>query len=171
MHHITGTLVWYYYVCKREVWFMSRELHPNQNDEFLEIGRLIHENTYLRERKEILINHMKIDLIKKGKDNFIIAEIKKSSKFLLPSKMQLLFYLYELKNMGINLKGELLVPKERKKEEIELTPDKEEEVKNAIKEIKNIIRKETPPQANKIKFCRNCAYNEFCWAEVEDLAP
>lgn len=89
---------------------MSRELHPNQNDDFLEIGRLIHENTYLRGRKEILLNHIKIDLIKKGEDNFIIAEIKKSSKFLLPAQMQLLFYLYRLKNMGIDLKGELLIP-------------------------------------------------------------
>jgi CRISPR-associated exonuclease Cas4 len=146
---------------------MSRELHPNQEDDFLEIGRLIHENTYLRERKEILLNHIKIDLIKKGEDNFIIAEIKKSSRFLLPSRMQLLFYLYKLKNMGINLKGELLVPKERKREKIELTLEGEEEIKNTIKEIREIIRKDKPPQASKIKFCQKCAYNEFCWTQIE----
>jgi CRISPR-associated exonuclease Cas4 len=167
MHHITGTLIWYYYICKREVWLMAKELHPYQEDEFLEIGRLIHENTYLRERKEILFNHMKIDLIRKRGNNYIVAEIKKSSKFLFPAQMQLLFYLYRLKNMGIDLRGELLIPKERKREEIQLTQEKEEEIRRAIEEIKMLIKEEKPPCAHKIKFCRRCAYNEFCWAEIE----
>ena len=145
---------------------MSRELHPNQNDSFLEIGRLIHENAYLRERKEILFDNIKIDLIRKEKGSYIIAEVKKSSKYLLPSKMQLLFYLYKLKNRGINLKGEWLVPREKKRERVELTLEKEEEIKNTIKEIRNIIKEDTPPLPVKIPFCRGCAYNEFCWAEV-----
>ncbi|MCD6318594.1 Dna2/Cas4 domain-containing protein, partial [Candidatus Aerophobetes bacterium] len=28
MRRITGTLIWYYYICRREVWLMAHELHP-----------------------------------------------------------------------------------------------------------------------------------------------
>ena len=37
MKKITGTLIWYYFVCKREVWFMAHEITPFQDDPFLEI--------------------------------------------------------------------------------------------------------------------------------------
>ncbi|MBM3239523.1 Dna2/Cas4 domain-containing protein [Candidatus Poribacteria bacterium] len=30
--NITGTLIWYYYICKREVWLMSRSLEAEQNN-------------------------------------------------------------------------------------------------------------------------------------------
>jgi CRISPR-associated exonuclease Cas4 len=158
--------MWYYYVCKREVWFMARELHPNQEDTFLEIGRLIHENVYIRKRKEIKIANTKIDLIRKEKENYIVGEIKKSSRYLLPSKMQLIFYLYQLKRQGIDLKGELMIPKERKRIAVELNKEYEEELKSTIKEIREIINKDKPPEGKKVKWCRRCAYNEFCWAEV-----
>jgi len=32
MQEITGTLIWYYYICPREVWLMAHELNPNQED-------------------------------------------------------------------------------------------------------------------------------------------
>jgi len=38
MQKITGTLIWYYYMCPRETWLMAHELSPNQEDPFLEIG-------------------------------------------------------------------------------------------------------------------------------------
>ena len=61
---ITGTLVWYYYICKREVWLMSRHLTPDQEDPFIEIGRLISESAYRDERKEIRVENMVLDLLK-----------------------------------------------------------------------------------------------------------
>jgi CRISPR-associated exonuclease Cas4 len=145
---------------------MARQFNPNQEDNFLEIGRLIHENAYLKEKKEIETSHMKIDLIRKENGKVVVGEIKKSSKFLVPSKMQLLFYLYRLKQKGIILEGELLIPKEKKRIPISLTEEYEEELKRAIKEIKELNKKDLPPPAEKISFCRNCAYNEFCWSEV-----
>ncbi|MEM3986954.1 MAG: Dna2/Cas4 domain-containing protein, partial [Candidatus Methanomethylicia archaeon] len=45
---IGGTLIWYYYICHREVWLMSRHLEPSQSNPFIEIGRLISESTYAR---------------------------------------------------------------------------------------------------------------------------
>ena len=56
LQRITGTLILFYYICRREVWLMAHELHPNQENPFLEIGRLIHQESYSREKKEIVFN-------------------------------------------------------------------------------------------------------------------
>jgi len=85
---------------------MAHELNPNQEDSFLEIGRLIGENAYKREKKEITVGNMKIDLIRKNNGETIIGEIKKSSRFENSARMQLAFYLYRLKQREIEAKGE-----------------------------------------------------------------
>ncbi len=161
---ITGTLIWYYYVCKREVWLMSREINSNQDNQLLEIGRIIAEESYRREVKEINFGSIKIDLIKKKDGELWVCEIKKSSKFLKPAQMQLAFYLRELKKRGIFAKGELLIPKEKKRFKVELTEEVEKELEKAISEIKKIISLEKPPSPEKNQFCRNCSYYEFCFA-------
>lgn len=163
MQRITGTLIWYYYVCPREVWLMARELSPNQEDPFLEIGRLLQEDTYKREKKEITVGNMKIDLIKRKNGETVVGEIKKSSRFERSAIMQLAFYLYGLKKRGINAKGELMVPKERKRIPVELTPDIEDELRQAFRQIKYIITQNNPPEPVKNKYCSRCAYREFCW--------
>ena len=161
---ITGTLIWYYYVCKREVWLMSREINSNQDNQLLEIGRIIAEESYRREVKEINFGSIKIDLIKKKDGELWVCEIKKSSKFLKPAQMQLGFYLMQLKKQGIFAKGELLIPKEKKRFKVELTEEVEKELEKAISEIKKIISLEKPPSPEKNQFCRNCSYYEFCFA-------
>jgi len=163
MQNVTGTLIWYYYICKREVWLMARELNPFQEDEFLEIGRLIQDESYRREKKEISFGNIKIDLVKNEKGELVISEIKKSSKALQSAKMQLIFYLYTLKKHGISAKGELLFPKEKKKETVELTDELKEEIKTAISNIQELIKKDLPPEPKKNNFCKTCAYYEFCW--------
>jgi len=166
MNKVTGTLIWYYHVCRREVWLMAREINPNEDDYFLEMGRLIHEDVYPREKKEIETTNMKIDLMKNKNGEMVVGEVKKSSRFLLPSEMQLAFYLYQLKKKGLNLTGELLIPKEKKRIPVKLTDDLEGKVKQTLGEIKEIIDKVTPPEAERVQWCRHCAYSEFCWAEV-----
>jgi len=161
---VTGTLLWYYYVCKREVWFMARELNPDQDNPFLEIGRIIEESFYKRESKGFDVANMKIDLVKKEGDSVLIGEVKKSSRFEKPAIMQLSFYLLKLKENGIIAKGEILIPKERKKISVELNKEVEGELKSVMGEIENIMMKNEPPEKEKIRFCTNCAYREFCWS-------
>jgi len=160
--NITGTLIWYYYICKREVWLMSREINSYQDNAFLELGRIISGESYSREKKEIPIEGGKIDLIKKRDGSLVIGEIKKSSKYLEPATMQLLFYLWKLKRLGVEATGELLIPKEKKRIPVNLTPDAIEKLENAIQNIKEIIKRDTPPPVVKTRFCRRCAYYEFC---------
>jgi len=161
---ITGTLIWYYYICPREVWLMAHEVDACQDNQFLELGRFLSEESYSREKKEIEIGNIKIDLLKKGKNKIVVGEVKKSSRFEESAKMQLLFYLQRLKQAGIEAEGELLIPKERKRTSVNLNNETEKKLKDAEEEIVKIVSSETPPEPVKIKFCRNCAYREFCWA-------
>ena len=163
--NLTGTLIWYYYCCPREVWLMVHQINPDEDDANMDLGRFIHENTYDRDKqKEISIGHIKLDIVRQDKDGLVIGEVKKSSKYLQSARMQLAFYLRELKGRGIDAKGELLFPKEKRKEEVELTPELERELDLAAMEIERIAQEDTPPLLRKIPLCRNCAYKEFCWA-------
>lgn len=162
---VTGTHIWYYYCCKREVWLMLHQVNPDEDDANMDLGRFLHEITYARDRsKEITLGNIRLDIVRQEKDGMVIGEVKKSSKYITSARMQLAFYLLELKGRGIEARGELLFPKEKKKEEVILTADIEQELAEAIAVIRKLATETRPPQAKKIALCRNCAYKEFCWA-------
>jgi len=125
------------------------------------LGKLIDEFSYPKEEKRrILIDDLIcIDIL----DEEEIREIKYSDSLEEPNRMQILYYLYYLKKLGIYKKGVLNYPKQRKREIVELTPEKEREVEDAIKRVEEVIKRETPPPVEKKKYCRKCAYFEFCF--------
>jgi len=159
---INGTLIWYYYICPREVWLIGHGIEADQESDFLVLGRHIHEIFYKRQKKEFVIdNTIKIDILPGKK---VIGEIKKSSKYIHSARMQVAFYLYYMKQKGLEIEGELLFPEERKREKVILTPEIEKEIENAIKNIQKILKMEKPPKPEKISYCKTCAYKEMCWS-------
>lgn len=163
-YKINGTLIWYYNICKREVWLMSRNIIPDQRDVNIDIGRFIHETVYKRNKKEIEFGNVKFDVLVNTKDQLVIGETKKSSKFQEASKMQLLYYLRELKKADINSKGVLMYPEERKRVEVDLTEDSILELEQMEEEILLIMNNITPPPVVKNKYCKSCGYREYCYA-------
>ncbi|SHJ62577.1 CRISPR-associated protein Cas4 [Propionispora hippei] len=162
---VTGTHIWYYYCCQREVWLMLHQVNADQDDANMDLGRFLHEMTYARDRsKEITLGNIRLDIVRQEDDGMVVGEVKKSSKYLTSARMQLAFYLLELKERGIAARGELLFPKERKREVVELTAELEQELATATAAIRSLAAEPRPPQAKKIALCRNCAYKEFCWA-------
>ena len=161
---VTGTLVWYYYICPRETWLMAHQIFPDQDDENMVIGRAIGENAYRREKKEIDLGIAKLDLIRHESGELVVGEIKKTSRFLDSATHQLLFYLLQMKDIGIIARGELLIPEEKKRFDVRLDQENETEIRNAIKAIEALVEEPLPPPAKKIKYCRQCAYGEFCWS-------
>ncbi|MGC8936467.1 MAG: CRISPR-associated protein Cas4 [Candidatus Methanomethylicaceae archaeon] len=159
---ITGTLVWYFFICRREVWLMSHELTPDEDHSTLEVGRAVHEIFYNRSIKEILMEGIKIDVLKRREK--VVCEIKTSSKFIEAARYQLLYYLYRLKEeFGENFSGWIVIPEERKRIKVMLDEHSEVEILKILQEIKNIVGLEAPPPPMKNKFCSKCAYGEFCW--------
>jgi len=165
---ITGTDIWYYFICKRELWLIMHQIVPDQEDENIDIGRFLHEYYSKRGKMEVDIGSGKLDRIKRVGEKLIVQEIKKSSRFRESSYFQLLFYLYELRKIGIEAIGELLFAEEKRKETVILTEDHIQELESAIKDIKRIAKLEFPPKPKKTNFCRKCGYREYCWAGEEE---
>ena len=98
-----GVKINYYFICKRKLWLFDRKISmENQSDKVL-MGKLLHEESYKRDKpKEVLIDNLiSIDIV----DISNIREIKYSDKMQTADKMQILYYLYYLKNLGIQKKG------------------------------------------------------------------
>ncbi|MCR6692163.1 MAG: CRISPR-associated protein Cas4 [archaeon YNP-LCB-003-016] len=158
---ITGTLIWYYFTCKREVWLMSREITPDEDFSLLEMGRAVHEMFYQRMKKEVSLEGIKLDILMR--ENNVVCEVKTSSRFLRAAKFQLLYYLYRLEEMGLKMQGEIRIPKERKRIVVFLDKENKNALMDALNEIKKIINAEKPPEPIRIPYCRKCAYKDFCW--------
>lgn len=160
---VTGVMVQYFVSCKRELWFFAHGVNMNFEDNNILIGRLLHETTYQREKKNILIDDtISIDFAKM-QDQLVVFEIKKSRRLVEPAKYQLLYYLYYLKKMGITAQGKLVYPKQRKSENVVLTPELESEIERILSEIRQIVMDERPPPAERRPHCRGCSYFDFCW--------
>lgn len=156
---LTGVYIYYYFVEPRRLWYFAKGITMEHNSDNVEIGRIIAETTYKRERKEIQIGRIKIDFYRKELE---IHEVKKSSKFKEASYWQLVYYLWVLKKLGVKCKGVLNFPKERRTIKVVLTKAIEDKLKKVIKDIRRIINLSKPPTTNKI--IKNSAYYELFMA-------
>ena len=136
-----------------------------QESDLVKIGYYIdmlykEKNKY--ERK-IIIDKISPDILKRVKDIVIVIEVKKSDKFREAALWQLKYYLWYLKQLGINAKGKLVIPEYNKEEIIELSDKDVEKLRKIIKEIKKIINLEKPPKEIMKSYCKACAYYPLCW--------
>lgn len=154
----TGTQVNYYFVCKRKLWMFSRQLNQEQTSDTVALGKLLHETSYARNRKEIEIGPIKIDFLKGCE----VHEIKKSKKIEKAHEWQLLYYLWFLKQKGIEAKGMIDYPLLKQRVEVILTEEKENEMLKIMDGIREIISRENPPEAAKVSYCKKCSYFELC---------
>lgn len=161
---MSGSLIQAYIICPRQAWLMSRQISGDQNNEFLSIGRFYSENTYNREKKEVEVAGNKIDILKDDNGKLTVIEVKKSSKMIKASKMQLLNYLYSLSLKGYVVAGEIRIPKEKKVIKVDFSEKEIEKIESLHKEINEIIDLQYPPKENWIGACRSCSYSEFCWS-------
>ncbi len=155
-------MVYYYFVCKKKLWYFSNDLNMEFNSELVGVGKLIDETSYSREKKNILIDEtISIDFLKDWK---IVHEVKKSRKIDEAAKWQLKYYMWVLKNKGVDIeKGILDYPLLRKREEIILNEQEELELKLVIEDIEKIISSKLPPDITKTGICKKCAYYELCY--------
>ncbi len=162
---MTATVVLSYIECPREAWFIARDITPDEYNPFIELGRFIHETSYrdLGE-KSIELPGMKMDIMWIEKGIRVVGEIKKSSKAVEAAKAQLLYYLYALEARGLNAKGYILIPKERRRIEVKLDDSTKEYVKKLLEEVEKVVSYDTPPEVAWKPICRVCGYRELCWA-------
>jgi CRISPR-associated exonuclease Cas4 len=162
--YITGTEVAYYIVCKRKLWLFSHGIELERFSDFVEIGKVISETYFKREKfKEIEMQSFKIDFIKIGSE-IIVNEVKKSKKLEEAHIWQTKFYIYQLQKLGIECKkGIIHYPKLLKKIDVELTESDKIKIEEALGKIEKIEKLEKPPDVINKPYCKNCAYYQFCY--------
>lgn len=160
--NISGTMFYYYFVCKRKLWLFSNGIQLENENEDVKIGKLIDENSYSRELKHVLIDEtVNIDFIKEWK---ILHEVKKQKSVEEAGIWQLKYYIYFLRKRGINIESGILdYPKLKKREIVNLSKDDENEIEKILKEIDEILKLKKSPKVEKIKLCKKCAYYEYCY--------
>ncbi|MEG1059068.1 MAG: CRISPR-associated protein Cas4 [Clostridia bacterium] len=162
MRDITGLMVYYYFVCKRKLWYFCNNLTMEQNSELVKIGTTIDEGTYTNMRKQILIdNTINIDFIK---NKVVLHEVKKSKAIEEAGIWQLKYYMYYLEKRGVkDIKAKIDFPILRKTEEIILQKKDKEYLEDIIEDIQNIISSSKPEETINKKICEKCSYHDICY--------
>lgn len=160
---VTGTLINYYFHCKRQCYLFGNRLNLEDNSEVVKIGKAIHEERENNENTEIAIENIKLDKLTAE----YLTEVKKSDADVEACKWQLLLYLKVLKDKGIERKGKLEFIEKNKTERkvlyFDLTEELEQELENHIQAIYQLLESEALPEVMHKPGCRKCAYYEYCY--------
>jgi CRISPR-associated exonuclease Cas4 len=165
---IGGTEVHYYVLCPRKLWWFSHGMEQehvggNAGQENVALGQLLHSESYSdKTRNDVLIDDLlRLDFTDEG----VVHEIKKSKGGEKATLYQLLYYLYYLKHeKGIETTGMIDYPLERRRQEVVLTPEYEEDVARILQGVLTTREQPSPPAvAAPMTLCKKCAYQELCW--------
>lgn len=160
---INGTLINYYFHCKRQCYLHGNRLNLEDNSEVVKIGKAIHEEKAKGKNSEIEIDNIKIDMLSRE----YITEIKKSDADIEAAKWQLLYYLKVLKGKGVIRKGKLEIVEKNVTDKsvviVELKEKEEQELEMYIKDIEQIINSNEIPERLNKNTCKKCAYYEYCY--------
>jgi len=155
---VTGTLVNYYMVCKRRLWLHAHGITQEHESENVKIGKYYHEQMEEEGENDKFINGVKVDKV----EGDYVIEYKKSNSSVEASEWQLLFYLWKLKQAGINKKGILKFKENRDNRKVELTPDKEKRLEEIVAEIGELLEQPNPPPVSVCSArCNRSAYRDF----------
>ena len=159
---ITGVMIYYYKVCLRKLWYFYHEINMEQENENVQIGKILDEETYKRDEKHINIdNVINIDFIR---SQGTLHEIKKSKKIEEASILQLKYYLYYLNKRGVSgIKARIDYPLLKKTMEVELSEADKNEIDQILDTIIKIVNSDIPPQLQKKSICKSCAYCDLCF--------
>jgi len=156
----TGVEVNYFFICRRKLWFFSRQMSLEADSDLVLLGRLLHEHGYPRRLKEVSVGRIKIDFL----DRYgVIHEVKRSRRMEKAHLFQLLYYIYYLRKLGVEAKGVLHYPLLKRNVKVELTAELERKLESIFEEMKRIISSDKPPRAERKKYCGKCSYFELCW--------
>lgn len=162
---VTGTQINYYFICHTKLWLFSHHIQMEQEHDNVKLGKQVHDTSYKRERKEVIIdNTIAIDFIKKG-DTLELHDIKKSRKMEQAHRWQLLYYIFYLRKRGIAATGVLDYPLLRKRTIVEPSEDDFKELLHIIDDIHRVSSGPMPAPRKK-NICKKCSYQEFCFGDL-----
>ncbi len=159
---ITGTLIHYYVTCKREAWLFSRKIHADQWDENIQMGKALADINE-EQLDEFPFSNLQFDKIGKQRGHYLVTEHKKSMSNPEGAKMQLLFYMWQLKTSlklkeinGKVISGRTIIFVEGSEANMKM-------MEELIDEVSQFLEQPAPPPFKEIKFCKGCGYRDYCY--------
>ncbi|MCM1171150.1 MAG: CRISPR-associated protein Cas4 [Clostridium sp.] len=160
--NVTGIMVYYYYVCKRKLWYYIHEIRMEHDNQNVKLGKLLDETAYARDNKHVMIDGViNVDFIK---GNNVIHEIKKSKSIEEAGIMQVKYYLYYLYKKGLcDMTAKIDYPLIRQSISVELCDDDFTNLDKVVKDIVTIADMDHAFEAGKKTICKKCAYYDLCY--------
>lgn len=162
---ITGTIINYYFHCKRQCYLFANRVNLEDNSEDVRIGKILHE-IRAKDNKDTEIKYENIVLDKVSAK--YIEEYKKSDADTEAARMQLIFYLKQLEEKGIIKEGKLIYDEKNKKdgkktEIVKLDESNINKLNKCLEDIEKLINQDKVPDVEKNKKCKRCAYYDYCY--------
>lgn len=161
---MNGTLINYYFHCKRQCYLHGNRLNLEDNSEQVKIGKAIHEQKAAENKDtEIAIDNIRLDRLTRE----YLVEIKKSDADVEAARWQLFYYLSVLKSKGVNRKGKLEFFEKNKSNKkivcLELTDEIEAQLNQYISQIEELVQGDAIPESICEAKCKKCSYYEYCY--------
>ena len=149
---ITGMMIYYYIVCERKLWYFLHQIQMEQDNENVLIGKYLDENSYQRDDKHIEIDGViNIDFIR---SKHILHEVKKSRKIEDASIWQVKYYLYYLKQKGVdNVTAKIDYPLLKQTIDVTLSEEDAAQLNIFCGEIQSINAMTYSPEEKKKTIC------------------
>jgi CRISPR-associated exonuclease Cas4 len=174
---VGGMLIGYYVLCPRKAWLSMNGLWMEQESTTVALGRQIDDDSYERERKEIMLTAEAPDgtpLVGKVDwaqlDAGVLHETKKSAAAEEAHVWQLRFYLWLLSLNGVTgpqeqpFRGEINYPRQRRTQAVELHDAHTDRLADIVAALCRLSEQGTPPPRHDTRsFCRQCAFEDLCY--------
>ena len=161
-NNVTGIMVYYYFVCKKKLWYFLHEIRLESDNENVKLGKLLDENSYIRDNKHIMIDGIiNIDFLRGNK---VLHEIKKSKSIEEAGIMQVKYYLYYLNKKGLpDMTAKIDYPLLKQSISVELSEGVMTELEQIIHNIVEISDMDYAPSMDRLPICKKCAYYDLCF--------
>ncbi|MNW39902.1 PD-(D/E)XK nuclease superfamily protein [compost metagenome] len=161
---ITGTMVNYYVHCRRQCWLFANGMNFEDDSEDVRIGKVLHElKNESKSGREIAIEGIKVD---KLTDQYV-TEFKKSDSDIEATKWQTIYYMYVLKQKGMDRKGSIQFMERNRQDSttisLELDEETEQHMISMLEEMEQYLDQDQPDPAVLDKKCKRCAYYAYCF--------
>jgi len=161
--HITGTEISYLYICHRKLWLFHHGIRMESENSHVQIGKLIQEDSFSRHPKEIPIGDIGVidwAEFKRG----VIHETKKAKCPKDAEIAQTRYYLWWLREHNVKVNCCVIhYPRQKKTKTLEWDESMSAQVREDLKNAKEIISMEMPPEPVRSPWCSSCAYEEYCF--------
>ncbi len=164
--NITGTEIAYLYICRRKLWLFHHGIRPENEHVNVQIGRYIQESTFTRHdnKKELVLGN--IGVVDWAElDKGVIHETKKGKAPAKAEEAQVRYYMWWMRGRGMQIHTAVVhYPKQKRTREIPWSDAMEAAVADDLAQAAEIVQAPAPPPLAPKNICKNCAYQEFCFA-------